>query len=78
VVTENFASTGVGQVAVQDQGYVLATAGNELEEQVHGVCFEGDIADCSASAAATIILFSSWLRVNHDERQRLPQSYEPS
>jgi len=45
VVAENFTPSGEWQVACQDKGRVFVSAGNQLEEQVRGLCFERDVAD---------------------------------
>ncbi len=45
MVAENFTPSGEGQVAGQDQGCVFIAARNELEEQVRGLGFEGDVTN---------------------------------
>jgi hypothetical protein len=45
LVTEDVAPAGEGQVGGQDQRGVFVAAGDELEEQVGRVLFEGDVAN---------------------------------
>ena len=45
VVAEDFAPASEGLVAGDDQRGALVAAGDELEEQVRGFGFEGDVAD---------------------------------
>ena len=45
LVSEDVSPAGEGQVAGQDQRCVFVPAGDELEEEVRGVLFEGDVAD---------------------------------
>jgi len=45
LVAEHAAPAGERQVRGQDQGSVLVSAGDELEEQVRGVLLEGEVAD---------------------------------
>lgn len=43
VVTEDVAPAGEGQVRGQDQRGVFIAAGDELEEQIGSILFEGDV-----------------------------------
>jgi hypothetical protein len=45
LVAEDVAPPGEGQVRRQDQRGVFVAAGDQLEKQVRGVLFEGDVAD---------------------------------
>jgi len=45
LVSDDAATAGEWQVAGQDQGGVFVSAGDDLEEQVRGVLFEGQVAD---------------------------------
>ena len=45
LVSEDAGPGAERQVAGQDQGGVLVAGGDELEEQVRGVLFEGEVAD---------------------------------
>ncbi|BCO45856.1 hypothetical protein MINTM002_15300 [Mycobacterium intracellulare] len=45
LISEHITPAGEGQVGGQDQRGVLEAAGDQLEEQVRGVLFEGDVAD---------------------------------
>ena len=45
LVAEDVAPAGEGQVRGQDQRGVFVAAGNQLDEQVGGVLFEGDVSD---------------------------------
>ena len=45
LVAEDAAPAGERQVAGQDQRGVFVAGGDELEEQVRGVLFEGQVAD---------------------------------
>jgi hypothetical protein len=45
LVSEDVSPAGEGQVAGQDQAGVFVAGADELEEQVRGVLFEGDVAD---------------------------------
>jgi hypothetical protein len=45
LVAEDVSPAGEGQVRCEDQRDVFVARGDELEEEVGGVLFEGDVAD---------------------------------